>query len=156
MNSYLSFHPVAYLAKLQIEMHMAELITKIVKSTGIHGSEDIYYKNSTSGAKSKGITGGATGGGTGAKTGKSANRISRRDPTMLSYRGGNTTQIGAGDDDSIELETREGDVESPQPGGIRKTVQTTVASAPIEERDGDTDSRSSSTRKLHYHGVFER
>ncbi|KAH6697162.1 hypothetical protein F5X68DRAFT_226548 [Plectosphaerella plurivora] len=42
---YLSFHPVAYLSKLYIEMKMAELITKLVRSTGGRGSQDIYYNS---------------------------------------------------------------------------------------------------------------
>lgn len=44
---YLSFHPVAYLSKLYIEMKMAELITKLVRSTGGRGSQDIYYNSNT-------------------------------------------------------------------------------------------------------------
>ncbi|PCD39400.1 hypothetical protein FGRA07_00671 [Fusarium graminearum] len=43
---YLSFHPVAYLLKLQIEMKMAELITKIVRSSGTRGSDEGYYHSS--------------------------------------------------------------------------------------------------------------
>ncbi|KAF5578721.1 lactoylglutathione lyase [Fusarium pseudoanthophilum] len=36
---YLSFHPVCYLLKLQIEMKMAELISKIIRSSGTTGKE---------------------------------------------------------------------------------------------------------------------
>ncbi|CAG9950080.1 unnamed protein product [Clonostachys rosea f. rosea IK726] len=52
---YLSFHPVCYLLKLQIELKMSELITKIVRSTGNHAaSDDIYYRHtSTNGKKGK-------------------------------------------------------------------------------------------------------
>ncbi|KAM5372443.1 hypothetical protein ACJZ2D_007481 [Fusarium nematophilum] len=119
---YLSFHPVCYLLKLQIEMKMAELITKIVRSTGAHGSEDIYYRQSSTGDKSKTARGGT-------------------------FRGGNTTQIEAGEHDSaIEL-----DISDRRDNGIIKTVQTTVATSRVEERDeGDSESRTSSTQRLHY------
>jgi hypothetical protein len=46
-SSYLSFHPVVYLSKLQIEMKMAELITKLVRSTGGRGNQDVYYIDNT-------------------------------------------------------------------------------------------------------------
>ncbi|KAJ6490282.1 hypothetical protein C8R47DRAFT_1215144 [Mycena vitilis] len=37
---YMQFHPVAYMAKLNIEMSMGQLIIKVAKSTGIHVFED--------------------------------------------------------------------------------------------------------------------
>ncbi|KAH7259870.1 hypothetical protein B0J15DRAFT_491306 [Fusarium solani] len=134
---YLSFHPVCYLLKLQIEMKMAELITKIVRSTGRHGSDDIYYRQSSTGDKSK------TAGGT-TKV-KFSNGLSGAQGT---FRQGNTTQIEAGDQDSdIEMEIRDRATD----GGIIKTTHTTVASSPVDIReDDDSHSRTSSTRKLHY------
>ncbi|KAL6364692.1 hypothetical protein LRP88_00663 [Fusarium phalaenopsidis] len=134
---YLSFHPVCYLLKLQIEMKMAELITKIVRSTGRHGSDDIYYRHSSTGDKSK------TAGGT-TKV-KFSNGLSGAQGT---FRQGNTTQIEAGDQDSdIEMEIRGRATD----GGIIKTTHTTVASSPVDIReDDDSHSRTSSTRKLHY------
>lgn len=124
---------------------MAELITKIVRSSGGGtGSEDIYYRHSSNGQKSR----------SDGKT-KLSNNLSKGHSTT--WRGGNTTQIAVGDRDSdLELEVRDninpGDLEN----GIVKTVQTTVASTPAEERDdGDAES-SSSTRKLHYREAFEQ
>ncbi|KAI8718120.1 hypothetical protein NCS52_00890000 [Fusarium sp. LHS14.1] len=134
---YLSFHPVCYLLKLQIEMKMAELITKIVRSTGRHGSDDIYYRHSSTGDKSRTV------GGT-AKV-KFSHGMSGAQGT---FRQGNTTQIEAGDQDSdIEMEIRGRATD----GGIIKTTHTTVASSPVEIReDDDSHSRTSSTRQLHY------
>ncbi|RSL68969.1 hypothetical protein CEP54_002592 [Fusarium duplospermum] len=134
---YLSFHPVCYLLKLQIEMKMAELITKIVRSTGRHGSDDIYYRQSSTGDKSK------TAGGT-TKV-KFSNGLSGAQGT---FRQGNTTQIEAGEPDSdIEMDIRDRATD----GGIIRTIHTTVASSPVDIReDDDSHSRTSSTRKLHY------
>lgn len=121
---YLSFHPVAYLLKLQIEMKMAELITKIVKSTGGKGSEDVYYNTYSTGDKSKG-TGGVAG----------RSNKSKGITNHSAFRGGNSTQIGVGDHEDVEM-------------GIRKTVETTVAREDVD--DGDRESRTSSTRELHH------
>ncbi|KAF5618357.1 hypothetical protein F52700_12306 [Fusarium sp. NRRL 52700] len=44
---YLSFHPVCYLLKLQIEMNMAELITKVVRSSGATVKDKIYPHHSS-------------------------------------------------------------------------------------------------------------
>ncbi|KAJ4309601.1 hypothetical protein N0V84_011414 [Fusarium piperis] len=135
---YLSFHPVCYLLKLQIEMKMAELITKIVRSSGRHGSDDIYYRQSSTRDKSK------TAGGT-AKV-KFPNGLSGAQGT---FRQGNTTQIEAGEQDrDIEMEIRDRATD----GGIIKTTHTTVASSPVIDtrEDDDSQSRTSSTRKLHY------
>ncbi|KAM5353451.1 hypothetical protein ACJ41O_000101 [Fusarium nematophilum] len=134
---YLSFHPVCYLLKLQIEMKMAELITKIVRSTGAHGSEDIYYRQSSTGDKSKTARG--------VTRAKFSNNLTGGH--QGTFRGGNTTQIEAGEHDSaIEL-----DISDRRDNGIIKTVQTTVATSRVEERDeGDSESRTSSTQRLHY------
>ncbi|KAH7000532.1 hypothetical protein EDB80DRAFT_113933 [Ilyonectria destructans] len=143
---YLSFHPVCYLLKLQIEMTMAELITKIVRSSNASGNEDVYYRHS-SGGKSR-IDG---------TTGKSkfSNTLSKGHNTT--FRGGNTTHVGVGDVDSdVELEARDGANPATMENGIMKTVQTTVASRPAEERDdGDAESTNSSTMKLHYRSIHQ-
>ncbi|EEU39267.1 uncharacterized protein NECHADRAFT_43326, partial [Fusarium vanettenii 77-13-4] len=134
---YLSFHPVCYLLKLQIEMKMAELITKIVRSTGRHGSDDIYYRQSSTGDKSKTARG--------TTKAKFSTGLSGAQGT---FKQGNTTQIEAGDQDSdIEMEIRDRATD----GGIIKTTHTTVASSPVDIReDDDSHSRTSSTRQLHY------
>ncbi|KAF7562848.1 hypothetical protein G7046_g1264 [Stylonectria norvegica] len=150
---YLQFHPVAYLLKLQIEMMMAELITKVVKAT----SRDGDY-NSNSAQKSKTGTGSVVPSGT-----KTTNAYTRGQ--NLTFVEQNTTQIGVGDRDSdVELQGRirpDGDAMADD-SGIRKTVQTTVKSTPRddgERRDrqdmdfADTESQSSSTHKLHYNVV---
>ncbi|KAF4469122.1 hypothetical protein FALBO_3993 [Fusarium albosuccineum] len=138
---YLSFHPVCYLLKLQIEMKMAELITKIVRSGGARGSDDNYYHNSSSGDKSK------SGGGT------TKRKFSHAIPGVNTpFKGANTTHVEGGErgehDSSIEIELQG---RSNIDAGIVRTIQTTVATSPVDEReDTDSHSRTSSTRKLHY------
>lgn len=139
---YLQFHPVAYLLKLQIEMVMADLITKIVRASGANGD---YY--SGSGDKSKGPIGSTAGRKTNPST-KAQN---------LTFVEQHTTQIGVGDRDSdFEISQTNGRG-SPQPStGIRKTVETVINSEPRQDiidagNDSDLESQSSSTRKLHYH-----
>ncbi|CAG9936427.1 unnamed protein product [Clonostachys rosea f. rosea IK726] len=134
---YLSFHPVCYLLKLQIELKMSELITKIVRSTGNHAaSDDIYYRHtSTNGKKGKSAPTG----------GKSKSKVTGMRHGDSVYQGNpnttNITQIEA-DDEDIELQNT-----GP---GIVKTVETTVATFAASERDPDGSSQSSSTRNLHY------
>jgi hypothetical protein len=136
-SSYLSFHPVCYLLKLQIELKMSELITKIVRSTGNHAaSDDIYYRHtSTNGKKGKSAPTG----------GKSKSKVTGMRHGDSVYQGNpnttNITQIEA-DDEDIELQNT-----GP---GIVKTVETTVATFAASERDPDGSSQSSSTRNLHY------
>ncbi|KAF4452315.1 hypothetical protein F53441_4833 [Fusarium austroafricanum] len=88
---YLSFHPVCYLLKLQIEMKMAELITKIVRSSGATGHDD-YYRDKPMGTTSLGTATTAT---------------TRDIPDMSVAHGalhGNTTHVEVGENDSsIEL-----------------------------------------------------
>ncbi|KAF7554974.1 hypothetical protein G7Z17_g2504 [Cylindrodendrum hubeiense] len=143
---YLSFQPVCYLLKLQIEMTMADLITKVVRSSGGNGGDDVYYRHSSGGkSRSDGTAGKST----------FSNTLSKGH--NATFRGGNTTQVGVGDHDSeIELEVREGANASALENGIMKTVQTTVASTPAEDRDdGDADSTNSSTMKLHYRSIHQ-
>ncbi|KAJ6514918.1 hypothetical protein C8R47DRAFT_496325 [Mycena vitilis] len=54
---YMQFHPVAYIAKLNIEMSMGQLIVKVAKSTGIHVFED-STANESKETRSGGLSGG--------------------------------------------------------------------------------------------------
>ncbi|KAF4341585.1 hypothetical protein FBEOM_4487 [Fusarium beomiforme] len=90
---YLSFHPVCYLLKLQIEMKMAELITKIVRSAGATGSNNMYYRHSS------------------ANRGKSIATTTQTFPPATfsgahgALRGDNSTHVEAGDHDgSLEMD----------------------------------------------------
>lgn len=144
---YLQFHPVAYLLKLQIEMTMADLITKIVRSS--NGGD--YYSNSRSGGRTK--NGGPPGTASGKKAGRGGSHVHN-----LTFTEQNKTHVEVGDPDTdFELRERTG-TNTPQPDvGIRKTVETVVNSEPREGREShereidDSESQSSSTRKLHYH-----
>ncbi|KAH7141009.1 hypothetical protein EDB81DRAFT_692585 [Dactylonectria macrodidyma] len=137
---YLSFHPVCYLLKLQIEMIMAELITKIVRSANNRSLNTSGVQSST-GGKSK----------MGSATGKSKLSNTLVNDHSSASRGGNTTQVMGGDIESdIELgrqSTSPEDIET----GIVKTVQTTIEMGPAKERE-DEDARSTncSTIELHY------
>uniref|UniRef100_A0A0D2Y369 Integral membrane protein n=1 Tax=Fusarium oxysporum (strain Fo5176) TaxID=660025 RepID=A0A0D2Y369_FUSOF len=110
---YLSFHPVCYLLKLQIEMKMAELITKIVRSSGATGKDNAYYHHSSANhAKSM-----------------ATNTITKPSATHShpgvhgAFPGNNTTRIQAGDrDSSIEMELQ-GRMSMSQ-SGIVRTVET--------------------------------
>ncbi|CAM1502595.1 Fc.00g073710.m01.CDS01 [Cosmosporella sp. VM-42] len=143
---YLQFHPVAYLLKLQIEMVMADLITKIVRATSVDGGYSSGIKSKTSGV-------------TTSRVGKKSSSAAPRGQN-LTFVGQQTTTIGVGDHDrDIEMEDRKPqDRVSPQPdAGIRKTVETVINREPREEeRDiDDASSQTSSTRKLHYHYGFK-
>ncbi|KAF5019532.1 hypothetical protein F66182_8474 [Fusarium sp. NRRL 66182] len=134
---YLSFHPVCYLLKLQIEMKMAELIAKIVRSTGTRGSQDTYYRQTGSDAKTNGST----------VRSKASLTLSGAHGAL---QGNNTCHVEGGErDSSIELDVTDG----VNPSGIIKTVETTVDRTPARPTfDGDdgTHSRTSSIQKLRY------
>ncbi|KAH7144216.1 hypothetical protein B0J13DRAFT_635185 [Dactylonectria estremocensis] len=138
---YLSFHPVCYLLKLQIEMIMAELITKIVRSSSIHQSGDTIGVQSSAGGKSK----------IDSATGKSKFSTTLVNDRSSASRGGDTTQVIGGDiggDIDIELggqSTHPEDMET----GVVKTVQT--IEGPAKEReDEEAGSTNSSILELHY------
>ena len=121
---------------------MADLIIKIVRATSVDGGY-------SSGTKSK------TGGLTASRVGKTPSSAAAK-ANNLTYVGQQTTTIGVGDrDQDIEMEDQRAQGRAtPQPdGGIRKTIETVINREPREdERDmDDTESQSSSTRKLHYH-----
>ncbi|KAM5367294.1 hypothetical protein ACJA88_011546 [Fusarium oxysporum] len=135
---YLSFHPVCYLLKLQIEIKMAELITKIVRSSGATGKDNAYYHHSSANhAKSM-----------------ATNTITKPSATHShpgvhgAFPGNNTTRIQAGDrDSSIEMELQ-GRMSMSQ-SGIVRTVETTVATSPAQVHDYHrSDSITSSTAGL--------
>ncbi|WKT43994.1 hypothetical protein QSH57_008847 [Fusarium oxysporum f. sp. vasinfectum] len=135
---YLSFHPVCYLLKLQIEMKMAELITKIVRSSGATGKDNAYYHHSSANHAKSMVT----------------NTITKPSATHAhpgvhgAFPGNNTTHIQAGDrDSSIEMEVQ-GRMSMSQ-SGIVRTVETTVATSPAQVHDYHrSDSITSSTAGL--------
>lgn len=124
---------------------MAELITKIVRSSNASGSEDYYRYSSNGKSRMDGSTGKS----------KFSNTLSNGH--NAAFRGGNTTHVGVGDVDSdAELEVRDSTNPAILENGIMKTVQTTVASRPAEERDdGDAESTNSSTMKLNYRSIHQ-
>ncbi|KAI5459653.1 hypothetical protein BGZ63DRAFT_489590 [Mariannaea sp. PMI_226] len=141
---YLSFHPVCYLLKLQIEMQMAELIIKIVSSThdGSKG-QDTYYKHPSTGQTSK-------------SEGKSkfSNRLSKGQTS--NWPEDVKTQLEASDEDSdLEFENypwkNGGDVEN----RVVKTVQTTIPGTLVYKDERDTGSQNSSTHQLHNRTALE-
>ncbi|KAF4957349.1 hypothetical protein FSARC_11348 [Fusarium sarcochroum] len=135
---YLSFHPVCYLLKLQIEMKMAELITKIVRSTS-NRSDDMYYPRSgTNPGKMTGTT---------SKTKGSLNQSG----VHGTLQGNHAIHIKGGDRDSfIQMDVHGHD----NPSGIIRTIQTTVDHSPALIKDyDDTHSGTSSTQELRGVGI---
>lgn len=119
-------------------MKMAELITKIVRSSGATGKDNAYYHHSsTNHAKSM-----------------ATNTITKPSATHShpgvhgAFPGNNTTRIQAGDrDSSIEMELQ-GRMSMSQ-SGIVRTVETTVATSPAQVHDYHrSDSITSSTAGL--------
>ncbi|RSL81168.1 hypothetical protein CDV31_017061 [Fusarium ambrosium] len=131
---YLSFHPVCYLLKLQVEMNMAELIVKIVRSTGRYGHDEIYHVQS---ARDK------------PRTARGAIKV-KSSNGLVNARGaletGNITHVGAGgQSDDMEMEIRGGG----NSVGITKITQIMVSSSPVNTRDDDdSHSMANSTRRL--------
>ncbi|KAI6767625.1 hypothetical protein HG530_005634 [Fusarium avenaceum] len=136
---YLSFHPVCYLLKLEIEMKMAELITKIVRSSGARGTNDMYYHQSS------------TNNGRTIET-KSKTRAKSPPPlrgTQGAMQGSHTTHVEVGGGDSLGEVDMQG---SGNRNAIIRTIQTTVASSPAHQPQvhdfEDTHSTASSTLRL--------
>ncbi|RGP72144.1 hypothetical protein FLONG3_6867 [Fusarium longipes] len=115
---YLSFHPIAYLLKLQIEMKMAELITKIVRSSG-RGSDDIYYSSNMTNANPRPMASTAKARPDGPLTG-----------TQGVMRGRNTTLIEGGDLGDVESSLESALNGRDNLSGIVRTIETTVDSSP--------------------------
>ncbi|KAK7427283.1 hypothetical protein QQZ08_006219 [Neonectria magnoliae] len=143
---YLSFHPVCFLFKLQIEMQMAELVNKIVRASNGYGSGNNSHRLSiTTKSRSEGTHGKS----------KFSHTLSKGHNGA--FRGGNTTQIEVGDHDSLEHDLRDVAHSGAGGNGIMKTVQTTIDRVPAVDNDRDeVDSVSSSTRKLHYRNGYEQ
>ncbi|KAF4997560.1 hypothetical protein FGRMN_3765 [Fusarium graminum] len=137
---YLSFHPVAYLLKLQIEMKMAELITRIVRSSGAHGNgtgnSDMYYTSTNNGRTV----------GTLRTRGKTPPPLTGTQGLM---RGSNTTHVEAGSIDQPPEMAMQGNRNL---NAILRTVQTTVATSPAHKasvsESNNTHSRTNSTSAL--------
>lgn len=117
-------------------MKMAELITKIVRSSGATGKDNTYYHHSSANhAKSM-----------------ATNTITKPSAAHSgvhgALHGNNTTHVEAGDrDSSIEMELQGRMSQT----GIIRTVETTVATAPAPAPLHDfhyTNSRTSSTAGL--------
>ncbi|CAG1989351.1 unnamed protein product [Fusarium graminearum] len=117
---YLSFHPVAYLLKLQIEMKMAELITKIVRSSGTRGSDEGYYHSSNmTNMNQRQMTSTAKAKPDGPLTGMHG-----------AMRGRNTTLIEGGDLGELESSLESARNGRDNMSGIVRTIETTVDSSP--------------------------
>lgn len=119
---YLQFHPVAYLAKLSIEMNMADLIVKVVKATNPHAHVDgSYSTEGVSHGTKKTLTNNPTNGRSKAAT-------------MATQHNSRTQALSVFDED-IEL------------GKIKRTTETRVV---FEDHQEDSESRTSSTKDLTY------
>ncbi|PTD10922.1 hypothetical protein FCULG_00011243 [Fusarium culmorum] len=132
---YLSFHPVAYLLKLQIEMKMAELITKIVRSSGTRGSDEGYYHSSNiTNVNHRPMTSTAKAKRDGPLTGMHG-----------AMRGRNTTLIEGGDLGELESSLESARNGRDNMSGIVRTIETTVNSLPahVVEPSSPTEARHS-------------
>jgi hypothetical protein len=131
---YLSFHPVAYLLKLQIEMKMAELITKIVRSSGTRGSDEMYYHSSNiANAHQRQMASTAKAKTDGPLTG-----------TQGAMRGRNTTLIEGGDLGELESSLETARSGRDNLSGIVRTIETTVDSSPAHvEPSSPTEAKHS-------------
>lgn len=104
---YLQFHPLVYLAKLQIEMNMADLIGKVVRASNAQESHDYSSRSRT------------------AKSSGRPNHAGRGFGATLTR-----THIELGEEDEVELKERE-NLE-----GIKKTIVTEIVrSGPSHEDD---------------------
>ncbi|QPC67987.1 hypothetical protein HYE67_010218 [Fusarium culmorum] len=135
LTNYLSFHPVAYLLKLQIEMKMAELITKIVRSSGTRGSDEGYYHSSNiTNVNHRPMTSTAKAKRDGPLTGMHG-----------AMRGRNTTLIEGGDLGELESSLESARNGRDNMSGIVRTIETTVNSLPahVVEPSSPTEARHS-------------
>ncbi|KAH7192805.1 uncharacterized protein B0J16DRAFT_380692 [Fusarium flagelliforme] len=116
---YLSFHPVAYLLKLHIEMKMAELITKIVRSSGARGADDMYYHSSNL---------------TNARATTATPKTKEKPLGGIhgAMRGRNSTLIRGGDLGELESSLESGRNGRDNLSGIVRTIETTVDSSPAQ------------------------
>jgi hypothetical protein len=120
-------------------MKMAELITKIVRSSGARGTNDMYYHHSST---------------NNGRTVETKSKARAKSPPPLTgthgaMQGSHTTHVEVGGrDSSVEV----GMQGSENRNAIIRTIQTTVASSPAHQPQvkdfEDTHSRTSSTLKL--------
>ncbi|KAH7004129.1 hypothetical protein EDB82DRAFT_532494 [Fusarium venenatum] len=131
---YLSFHPVAYLLKLQIEMKMAELITKIVRSSGTRSSDEMYHHSSNmTHVNQRQMTSTAKAKPDGPLTGAQG-----------AMRGRNTTLIEGGDLGEFESSLETARSGRDNLSGIVRTIETTVDSSPAHvEPSSPTEAKHS-------------
>ncbi|OTA99544.1 hypothetical protein M426DRAFT_325013 [Hypoxylon sp. CI-4A] len=127
---FVQFHPVAYLVKLNIEMSMASLITKVAREAGLGDDESGEHTNSLSYAKNKSQIG--------------ASRIHHtHDNDALPMKTYHTTTVGAGgsdgDLDSLKEHTH---------GRIHRRVDVRIESTANSEVESTNDKARS--------GSFER
>ena len=124
---YVQFHPLVYLFKLHIELNMADLIAKVVRSdqSGSYESHSASRSKGTAAAKSGiGVHNGVDPRGVRMATLVTSNREAKL-PSDIS------------DDDIIDINAR-------PKGGIQRTIETEVR----HEHEDDVASRASSTAGL--------
>ncbi|KAH7248406.1 hypothetical protein B0J15DRAFT_468408 [Fusarium solani] len=130
---YVQFAPLAYISKLYIELLMANLISKVVRSSA-GGRGDDWYDNSSSGHKSNPtnyITSRV------AVTASQGHGMHKSSGTILSKLGKEERVRQGSSGSEIHLATY------PEPHGITKTVETTVV-----VDDGDDQSDRSGARRI--------
>jgi hypothetical protein len=122
---YVQFAPLAYMVKLYIELMMANLISKVVKS-GTHSRSEGWYSSSRgrSNPTAYGLTSRVVVSSSPAAPRSGNNLMSRMGKEPVTNKGNNGSQV--------HLATY------PEPHGITKTVETTVVVG-----DGESDSTSS-------------
>lgn len=135
-QSYVQFAPLAYISKLYIEIEMANLIFKVVRSSSTGQEHSWVYGSS----HNKSQTGN-----------KSVNKGSNNATTTGTKLGGNTMisradKVEAGRlSSSSELEL----ANYPGPHGITRTIETTVVS---EDQEGVSSKSGSSHNPNHDYG----
>ena len=112
-------------------MKMAELITKIVRSSGARGADDMYYHSSN-------LTNAR------ATTATSKTKEKPLGGTLGAMTGRNSTLIRGGDLGDLESSLESGRNGRDNLSGIVRTIETTVDSAPAHvEPDTPTTARHS-------------
>ena len=115
--SYVQFAPLAYISKLYIELLMARLISKVVRSHS-QDRHDWYSSSRDRSHRSKGLTSVGAGG--------SAPRNNKRVSTTTSKAIKKPPHREGSNGSDIHLS------ESPEPHGITRTIETTIV---VDEAD---------------------
>lgn len=129
---FTQFHPVAYMVKLNIEMTMASLITKIARATGVGDDGNRPHNSSGTRSRHDGL--------------RTLNEETDHDIAMKSFH---TNAVGAGrfdDDDDDDYNTiKSGPGKGgPKGGGIQRRVDIRVETASTsEDGNGDVEKGSS-------------